>query len=113
MGANGQGETVDFGYLENFAAGDLTVIDEVLALFTQEAERWAGVLSPDDAGWREVIHTIKGASRGVGAFSLGDVCQTAESRGEAELPAVRAALAAAVADIQAYRARKRSQAPSS
>ena len=96
---------VDFGYLEGFAAGDKTVVREVLSLFREHAEAWAKGLDPADPGWRDVVHTIKGAARGVGANPLGDVCAKAEAEGESGLSAVRAALDAAVADITAYQAR--------
>ena len=96
---------VDFGYLEGFAAGDKTVVLEVLALFRQQAEAWAKGLDPTDPGWRDVVHTIKGAARGVGANQLGDICADAEAEGPSGLPAVKAGLEAAVADIAAYQAR--------
>ena len=96
---------VDFGYLEAFVAGDRQVIFEVLALFQQQAQAWAGSLDAGDAGWRDVVHTIKGAARGVGAKALGDICAEAEAQGEAGLPAVRTALERAMADIAAYQAR--------
>jgi hypothetical protein len=96
---------VDFGYLEGFAAGDATVVREVLALFGQQAELWGGSLDGADPGWRDVVHTIKGAARGVGANALGDTCAQAEADGADGLPAVRVALQAAVTDIQAYLAR--------
>ncbi|MBS0362388.1 MAG: Hpt domain-containing protein, partial [Proteobacteria bacterium] len=95
---------VDFGYLEGFAAGDEGVVLEVLALFRQQAEGWVEKLDADDAGWRDLVHTIKGAARGVGANALGDECARAEAEGVGRLPAVRAALSAAVVDIGAYQA---------
>ena len=96
---------VDFAYLEGFAAGDRQVIAEVLALFRQQALAWAGSLDASEPGWPDVVHTIKGAARGVGANALGDVCAEAEDEGPERLPAVRAALLAAVAAIEAYQAR--------
>jgi HPt (histidine-containing phosphotransfer) domain-containing protein len=96
---------VDFDYLEGFAAGDKIVVLEVLSLFRQQAEAWAKGLDPADPGWRDVVHTIKGSARGVGANPLGDVCAKAEAQGESGIPAVKAALDAAVADIAAYQAR--------
>ena len=93
---------VDFGYLEDFAAGDGRVIDEVLALFREQAALWARMLAPDDPSWRDAVHTIKGAARGVGAFGLGEACAWAEAKGEIGLPAVHGALNAALADIAAY-----------
>jgi Hpt domain len=96
---------VDFAYLEDFAAGDKAVVREVLSLFRQQAEAWVKELDPADAGWRDVVHTIKGAARGVGANVLGDVCAKAEADGESGLASVHVALAAAVADMVAYQAR--------
>ncbi|PXA85341.1 Hpt domain-containing protein [Caulobacter sp. D4A] len=92
---------VDFAYLEGFAAGDVTVIEEVLALFREQAALWTPMLSPDHPGWRDAVHTVKGAARGVGANALGDVCQRAEA-GEASLDEVITALDAVLLDIAAY-----------
>jgi HPt (histidine-containing phosphotransfer) domain-containing protein len=96
---------VDFAYLEDFAAGDKTVVREVLSLFRQQAEAWAQGLDSADPGWRDLVHTIKGAARGVGANALGDTCARAEAEGPTGLTAVKAALDSAVADIAAYQAR--------
>jgi hypothetical protein len=93
---------VDFGYLEGFAAGDQQVVDEVLALFREQAALWSGLLDPATEGWRDAVHTIKGASRGVGAFALGEVCEAAERGGPERLDSVRHALDLALADIAAY-----------
>lgn len=93
---------VDFAYLERFAAGDDAVIDEVLALFREQAGMWSALLDPAHEGWRDAVHTIKGASRGIGAFALGDVCQTCEIDGPGGLSAVRDAMDVALNDIAAY-----------
>jgi HPt (histidine-containing phosphotransfer) domain-containing protein len=93
---------VDFGYLEDFAAGDASVIDEVLEIFREQAAIWARLLDPGQANWRDAVHTIKGAARSVGAFSLGEACAWAEAKGDKGIPAVRDALDAALADIAAY-----------
>lgn len=92
---------VDFAYLEGFAAGDSTVIDEVLALFREQAALWTPMLDPGHPGWKDAVHTVKGAARGVGAFALGDVCERCEA-GQEGLDAVRTALDAALMDIAAY-----------
>ncbi|PIB96524.1 Hpt domain-containing protein [Caulobacter sp. X] len=92
---------MDFAYLEGFAAGDSTVIDEVLALFREQAALWAPMLDPGHPGWKDAVHTVKGAARGVGAFALGDVCERCEA-GQEGLDAVRTALDAALMDIAAY-----------
>ncbi|MGZ6020947.1 MAG: Hpt domain-containing protein [Phenylobacterium sp.] len=53
-----------------------------------------------------MVHTIKGAARGVGASRLGDACARAEAEGAESLTQVRAALETAVAEIVAYEARQ-------
>ena len=93
---------VDFAYLEGFAAGDGEVIDEVLALFREQSQMWGAMLQPGCQGWRDAVHTIKGAARGVGAFDLGDACEACEAAGPPGLAAVRDALDAALHDIAAY-----------
>ena len=93
---------MDFGYLESIAAGDRGVVAEVLALYCEQAALWQARLAGPDADWRDVVHTIKGASRGIGAVALGDVCERAEHEGEAGVPDVRAAVEAAVAEIRGY-----------
>jgi HPt (histidine-containing phosphotransfer) domain-containing protein len=104
MGQDATGGAVDFAYLEGFAAGDMHVVQEVLSLFRQQAELWSATLDPAEEGWRDVVHTIKGAARGVGANALGDVCARAEAAGPGDLPKVKAALDATVAEIAAYQA---------
>lgn len=98
------GGAVDFGYLESFVHGDSAIVREVLDLFREQAEMWAETLRPEDPEWRNVVHTIKGAARGVGANALGDACEKAEFGRPEDLPAVREALDAAVAEIAAYQA---------
>lgn len=99
------GDAVDFEYLETFAAGDMQVVTEVLALFRGQAEVWQGKLADPGDDWRDLTHTIKGASRGVGARVLGDVCDRAERGDASQAPVVQAALADAVAEIEGYLSR--------
>ena len=94
--------SVDFAYLESFLNRDQDVICEVLTLFRGQADLWRAGLDEANPDWPAVVHTLKGAGRGVGATALGDACQAAELGGAADLPAVRAALDAAVAEIAAY-----------
>ncbi len=93
---------VDYAYLERFALDDAQVIDEVLALFREQAAIWAPMLDPSVDGWLDAVHTIKGAARGVGAFALGEACDRAETVGAGALPGVHAALDAALFDVAAY-----------
>jgi HPt (histidine-containing phosphotransfer) domain-containing protein len=93
---------VDFGYLEDFAENDTQVIEEVLGLFREQATLWSPMLDPANEGWRDAVHTIKGAARGIGAFALGEACAWAEAKGPIGLPKVRDAMDAALADVAAY-----------
>ena len=94
---------VDFPYLEGFAAGDMAIVDEVLGLFQQQAEMWSPMLEASSEGWRDAVHTVKGAALGVGAHDLAKACARAEADGAAVLPDVHAALDAALFDIAAWR----------
>jgi len=98
--------SVDFGYLEGFVAGDRTVMAEVLTLFLASAPGWAAGLDDADPGWRDLAHTVKGSARGIGAHALAEAAARAEAEGPAGLPAVKAALEAARAEIAAYLARR-------
>ena len=99
---------VDFDYLEGYAAGDQALVDEVLAIFREQAALWSPLIDPHQPaeGWRDAVHTLKGAARGVGAFALGAACEAAETAEEAVVPArlheVQHALDLALADIAAY-----------
>ncbi len=93
---------MEFDYLESFAAGDMQVVTEVLALFQGQAEGWRVKLDAPGEGWRDLAHTIKGAARGIGATTLGDLADRAE-RGDASMaPELKATLDATVADIEGY-----------
>jgi HPt (histidine-containing phosphotransfer) domain-containing protein len=103
--------TVDFVHLEAYAAHDGDVIDEVLAIFREQAAIWIRLLDPagPEAVWRDGAHTLKGAALGVGAFALADACAEAEAGAALEpgrraviLSRVQDALDAALADIAAY-----------
>jgi len=97
---------VDFPYLEQFAAGDSEVVDEVLGLFEQQAQMWSPLLESSSEGWRDAVHTVKGAALGIGAHALAEACARAEAEGGSALPGVHAAMDAALFDIAAYRHEK-------
>ena len=105
MAGEAEGGAVDFAYLEGFVGGDRAVVGEVLDLFRQQAEGWVGALSAADPGWPDVVHTIKGVARGIGAHALGEICAHCEAQGSDGLPAVRSSLAAALAEIATYQAK--------
>ena len=102
---------VDFAHLERYAAGDAALIEEVLGLFSQQAELWVPLLDPAGPAesWRDAAHALKGSALGVGAFAFAERCGEAEanaSEGQAaraaRLDRLRTALDAALADIAAY-----------
>ena len=101
---------VNFKHLETYAAGDQAVVDEVLAIFREQAAMWMRLLDPAAEGeaWRDAAHTLKGSALGVGAFALADECEAAEQAGADAgkrtrlLESVRTELDRALADIAAY-----------
>jgi len=95
-------EAVNFAFLKGYAGGDETLVREVLAIFRAEAGEWAARLREGADAWRPLVHTMKGASRTVGADRLGDLCERAEDDGGASLPRVRAELDRVLARIDGY-----------
>ena len=98
---------VDFTVLEAMTAGDDAIGEEVLGLFVQQASLWSPMLDVREEGWRDAVHTIRGAALGIGAGGLAAVCAEAEGGDKATvsplLDRVRDALDAALADVAAYR----------
>jgi HPt (histidine-containing phosphotransfer) domain-containing protein len=75
--------TVDLVHLARYTGGDRALNAEVFKLFDQQTAemvvRLRSVLAARDAkGWKEITHTLKGAARGIGAFSMADACAAAE-----------------------------------
>jgi HPt (histidine-containing phosphotransfer) domain-containing protein len=78
-----QHAVVDIAHLSRYTGGDEKLNAEVLQLFDSQTselvEKLRTVLDARDAkSWKEVTHTLKGAARGVGAFSLADAAAAAE-----------------------------------
>lgn len=98
---------VDFAVLEATTGGDDGISEEVLGLFVQQAALWSPMLDVRDEGWRDAVHTLRGAAAGIGAAALAGACQAAEAADKATAPPlldrVRDGLAAALADVAAYR----------
>jgi HPt (histidine-containing phosphotransfer) domain-containing protein len=97
---------VDFSILEGFAAGDQTVIEDVLNLFREQAQIWAPLLDVTSEAWRDAAHTVKGAAAGIGAVELSKLCGEAERVSEElaqpALERVHDALDRALSDVAAY-----------
>ena len=105
---------VDFGHLERYALADQSLVDEVLAIFRQQAEVWMPQFDPaaPDKAWRDLAHSLKGSALGIGAVALAAACGDAESSKDAtasEKIAARARIAdclgAVLTDIAAYTGR--------
>lgn len=98
---------VDFSVLEGMTGGDAAISEEVLGLFVEQAALWSALLNPKVDGWRDGVHTIRGAAAGIGAGDLAAICAEAEAADQAlaapALERVRDALEAALADVAAYR----------
>jgi HPt (histidine-containing phosphotransfer) domain-containing protein len=98
---------VDFSVLEGMTGGDAAISEEVLGLFVEQAALWSALLNPRVEGWRDGVHTIRGAAAGIGAGDLAAICAAAEAAEQAlaapALERVRTALDAALADVAAYR----------
>lgn len=98
---------VDTSVLDAMTGGDDAVTEEILGLFVQQAALWSPLLDVRDEGWRDGVHTLRGAAAGIGAGALAQACAAAEA---AERPAapplldrVRDALDVALADVAAWR----------
>ena len=71
---------IDFLHLEQYVCGDAALRDEILTIFTEQAALWWERLDAGlpDGDWYDAAHALKGASRGVGAWAVGDLCEAAE-----------------------------------
>ncbi len=98
---------VDFAVLDRTTGGDDGVAEEVLGLFVEQAGMWSAMLDARIDGWRDAVHTIRGAAAGIGAGELAGICAEAEAAEKAVAPAkldhVRDALNGALADVAAWR----------
>ena len=101
---------VDLEHLARYTGGDEALNTEVLRLFDSQANELVARLQTildarDGKSWREVAHTLKGAARGIGAFTLGDAAAFAEPIDPADYvsaaPAL-AALRATAAEVQGF-----------
>lgn len=102
MSADAGGQAVDFAYLESFCAGDAGVLADVLAIFQEQAAIWAATMDAPGFEQRDLAHTIKGASRGIGANALADAATKAEFGGPDDMGPVRTELERALAEVEGY-----------
>jgi Hpt domain len=74
---------VDLAHLARYTGGDAALNAEILKLFDSQASEMVAQLQTildarDAQSWKTVMHTLKGAARGIGAFGLGDAAAAAE-----------------------------------
>lgn len=98
---------VDFTALEAMTGAEDEITAEVLDLFVQQASLWSVMLDADHPGWRDALHTLRGAAGGIGALSLAQVCAQVEAGDDdlavAGLNRVDTALKQVLSDIAVYR----------
>lgn len=85
---------IDIKHLERYVFGDRALLDEILTIFIKQATMLVNRFetSQDDEAWRSTAHTLKGASRGVGAWLVGDLAERAEALVGPECEAARQAV---------------------
>ncbi len=71
---------VDLPYLRRFTQGDFALEDEVLRLFLKHAPQYLAALRAAGTAkaWHDAAHTLKGASRGIGAWRVARCAEGAE-----------------------------------
>lgn len=103
---------VDLDHLARYTGGDPAVDREILTLFVQQSSAMLAQLPGvrDAKTWHHIVHSLKGAARGIGAFSLADLAAEAEpldpaaQRAEADaiLPKLKLQADAVQAFVEAY-----------
>ena len=105
-------EVIDFGHLDLFTRGRAEVEEDLLGNFVSGAETYLKLLrtAPDGKQWRDALHALKGAARGIGATQVAGLAEAAErvrvsdSAGRA---AALARLGEALAAVRAVAAARR------
>ena len=100
---------IDLEHLARYTGGERGINSEILRLFDDQvtgmvAELNALLASRDNKRWREITHTIKGAARGVGAFSMGEAAAKAEPVDPANGAEAQAAIQKLEQEAQTVRA---------
>jgi HPt (histidine-containing phosphotransfer) domain-containing protein len=91
-------DAVDLAHLDRYTGGDRALNKEVLRLFDSQCDDMLSELESaanggDARAWHMAAHTLKGASRGVGAHALAKAAADAEHVDPADGPALSAAAA--------------------
>ena len=102
---------VDLAHLAQYTGGARDLDADVLRLFADQSaqllkELEAVIAAGDEARWRRITHSLKGAAQGVGAFALADAAAVAEPIDLAfeaqQASAALAALKEAIETVQAF-----------
>jgi HPt (histidine-containing phosphotransfer) domain-containing protein len=106
---------VDLEHLARYTGGARDLNVDVLRLFADQSEQLlkeldAVIAAGDEARWRHITHSLKGAAQGIGAFALADAAIVAEpldlafeaQRASAALATLRDRTETVHAFIQAY-----------
>ena len=74
-------DPIDLDHLEKYIVGDIPLRDEILGLFSDQSTLLSNQFSTTqtDESWQNTAHALKGASRGIGAWRLGVLCEKAET----------------------------------
>jgi HPt (histidine-containing phosphotransfer) domain-containing protein len=71
---------IDFTHLDKYTSGDTNLQREVLRMFVQQSDLYLRALKDSDEheGWFAAAHSLKGSSRGVGAWKVARLSEKAE-----------------------------------
>lgn len=71
---------LDLAHLRRYTLGDRSLEREILGLFVDQLAVSIAALrqASSEKAWKMATHTLKGSSRAVGAWALGDLAEQAE-----------------------------------
>jgi len=80
---------IDLEHLSQYTANDPALTRDVLKIYRDQADTWLTMLSgaADLKAWRDAAHTLKGASRAVGAREVARLAEEAEGLAAIDDPA--------------------------
>lgn len=91
---HGADRPLDLVHLSKYTFGDRALESELLGLFRAQAglyvTRLESAATPKE--WKDAAHSLKGSSRGLGAWALGDISEEAEALNYDDLGARAAAI---------------------
>jgi len=98
---------LDRAHFDMMTGADRALQREVAGLFRAQVEGWNAALAGAEA-WRDAVHTMKGAARGIGLTTLAAACEAAEQAPVGDIAAalarVRACLDEALAELEQFAA---------